>query len=345
MTNVYDNILGLIGNTPLIRLNQVTKDIPATVYAKLESYNPGHSTKDRIAFHIIENAEKKGLLKPGSVVVETTSGNTGFSLAMVCIIKGYKCILAVSDKTKPEKIAYLKALGATVFVCPANVAADDPRSYYEVAKRIASETPNSIYINQYFNELNIDAHYQTTGPEIWEQTQGKITHLVACTGTGGTLTGSAKFLKEQNPDIQIIGIDADGSILKTFHETGEIDKSQIHPYQIEGMGKNLIPSALLFDKVDHFVKVNDEMSAYRTREIALKEAIMGGYTTGAAVQGLIQYANINPLNEKHVVVVIFPDHGSRYITKVYSDKWMAEQGFVNNCFHNYEEVFKTEIIK
>ncbi|WP_300672635.1 cysteine synthase family protein [Soonwooa sp.] len=345
MTNVYDNILGLIGNTPLIRLNRVTKDIPATVYAKLESYNPGHSTKDRIALHIIESAEKKGLLKPDSVVVETTSGNTGFSLAMVCIIKGYKCILAVSDKTKPEKIAYLKALGATVFVCPANVAADDPRSYYEVAKRIASETPNSIYINQYFNELNIDAHYQSTGPEIWEQTQGKITHLVACTGTGGTLTGSAKFLKEQNPDIQIIGVDADGSILKTYHETGKIDKTEIHPYQIEGMGKNLIPSALLFDKIDRFIKVNDEMSAYRTREIALKEAIMGGYTTGAAVQGLIQYANSTPLKETDVVVVIFPDHGSRYITKVYSDQWMAEQGFVNNCFHNYEEVFKTEIIK
>ncbi|MFW2136533.1 PLP-dependent cysteine synthase family protein [Chryseobacterium sp. TY4] len=345
MTNVYDNILGLIGNTPLIKLNQVTKDIPSTVYAKLESYNPGHSTKDRIALHIIESAEKKGLLKPDSVVVETTSGNTGFSLAMVCIIKGYKCILAVSDKTKPEKIAYLKALGATVFVCPANVAADDPRSYYEVAKRIASETPNSIYINQYFNELNIDAHYQTTGPEIWKQTQGKITHLVACTGTGGTLTGSAKYLKEQNPNIQIIGVDADGSILKTYHETGKIDKTQIHPYQIEGMGKNLIPSALLFEKVDRFIKVNDEMSAYRTREIALKEAIMGGYTTGAAVQGLIQYANINPLKETDVVVVIFPDHGSRYITKVYSDKWMAEQGFVNNCFHNYEDVFKTEIIK
>lgn len=345
MTNVYDNILGLVGNTPLVKLNQVTKDIPATVYAKLESCNPGHSTKDRIALHIIESAEKKGLLKPNSVVVETTSGNTGFSLAMVCIIKGYKCILAVSDKTKPEKIAYLKALGATVFVCPANVAADDPRSYYEVAKQIASDTPNSIYINQYFNELNIDAHYQSTGPEIWEQTQGKITHLVACTGTGGTLTGSAKYLKEKNPDVKIIGIDADGSILKTYHETGKIDTSKIHPYQIEGMGKNLIPSALLFDKVDHFVKVNDEMSAYRTREIALKEAIMGGYTTGAAVQGLLQYANSNPFSADDVVVVIFPDHGSRYISKVYSDQWMAEQGFVNNCFHNYEEVFKTEIIK
>ena len=345
MTNVHDNILGLIGNTPLVKLNKVTKDIPATVYAKLESYNPGHSTKDRIAIHIIEAAERKGLLKPGSTVVETTSGNTGFSIAMVCIIKGYKCILAVSDKTKQEKIAYLKALGATVYICPANVAADDPKSYYEVAKRVAAETPNSIYINQYFNELNIDAHYQTTGPEIWKQTEGKITHLIACTGTGGTLSGSAKFLKEQNPNIKVIGVDASGSILKSFHETGEIHKEDIHPYQIEGMGKNFIPGALLFDKIDEFVRVNDEMSAYRTREIALKEAIMGGYTTGAVTQGLLQYANSHPFSKDDVVVAIFPDHGSRYITKVYSDTWMAEQGFINNGVHNYNEIYKTELIK
>ena len=345
MINVYDNILGLIGHTPLVKLNSVTKDIPATVYAKLESCNPGHSTKDRIALHIIEAAEKKGLLGPGSTIVETTSGNTGFSIAMVSIIKGYKCILAVSNKTKAEKIAYLKALGATVYICPANVPADDPRSYYEVAKRIAAETPKSIYINQYFNELNIDAHYQTTGPEIWEQTEGKITHLIACTGTGGTLSGSAKFLKEKNPNIKIIGVDASGSILKGFHETGSINKDEIHPYQIEGMGKNLIPSALLFDKVDEFVRVNDEMSAYRTREIALKEAIMGGYTTGAVTQGLLQYANSHEFSKDDLVVAIFPDHGSRYITKVYSDQWMEEQGFINNCVHNYDEVFKTEIIK
>ena len=345
MTNVHDNILGLIGKTPLVKLNTVTKDIAGTVYAKLESYNPGHSTKDRIAIHIIEAAEKKGLLKPGSTIVETTSGNTGFSIAMVSIIKGYKCILAVSNKTKKEKIASFKALGAPVSICPANVPADDPRSYYEVAKRIASETPNSIYINQYFNELNIDAHYQTTGPEIWEQTEGKITHLIACTGTGGTLSGSAKFLKEKNPNIKVIGVDASGSILKGFHETGKINKDEIHPYQIEGMGKNLIPSALLFDKVDEFVRVNDEMSAYRTREIALKEAIMGGYTTGAVTQGLLQYANSHEFSKDDLVVAIYPDHGSRYITKVYSDAWMEEQGFVNNCVHNYDEVFKTEIIK
>ncbi len=344
MNNVYDNILGLIGNTPMVKLNKVTNSIPAKVFAKLESCNPGHSTKDRIALHIIEDAEQKGLLQPGSVIVETTSGNTGFSVAMVSIVKGYDCVLAVSDKTKPEKIAYLKALGAKVYICPANVPADDPRSYYEVAKRIARETPNSIYINQYFNELNIDAHYLTTGPEIWEQTEGKITHLFGCTGTGGTLSGSAKFLKEKNPNIKIIGVDADGSILKGFHETGTINPLDIKPYQIEGMGKNLIPAALLFDQVDEFVRVNDEMSAYRTREIALKEAIMGGYTSGAVTQGLLQYANSHPISEDDVIVLIFPDHGSRYITKVYSDQWMAEQGFVNNCVHNYDEVFGTEYI-
>ncbi|KUG10938.1 cystathionine beta-synthase [Elizabethkingia miricola] len=345
MTNVFDNILGLIGNTPMVRLNRVTNDIPATVYAKLESYNPGHSTKDRIAIHIIEAAEKKGILKPGATIVETTSGNTGFSIAMVSIIKGYKCILAVSDKTKPEKIAYLKALGATVYVCPASVPADDPRSYYEVAKKVASETPNSIYINQYFNELNIEAHYQNTGPEIWEQTEGKITHIFACCGTGGTLSGSAKFLKEKNSDIKVIGVDADGSILKTYHETGEIDKNEIHSYQIEGLGKNLIPGALLFDQVDEFVRVNDENSAYATRDIALKEGIMGGYTTGAVVQALKQYAETHEFSKDDLVVLIFPDHGSRYITKVYNDGWMESQGFNRNCVHNYEEVFKTEYIK
>ncbi|UZX28042.1 PLP-dependent cysteine synthase family protein [Riemerella anatipestifer] len=343
-TNVYDNILGLIGNTPLVRLNKITENIAATVYAKIESSNPGHSTKDRIALHIIEQAEKKGLLKSGATIVETTSGNTGFSIAMVSIIKGYKCILSVSDKTKPEKIAYLKALGATVYVCPANVPADDPRSYYEVAKRIAKETPNSIYINQYFNELNIDAHYSSTGPEIWEQTQGKITHLIACTGTGGTLSGSAKYLKKQNPDIKIIGVDADGSILKTYHETGAINKEDIHPYQIEGLGKNLIPTALRFDLIDEFVRVNDEQSAYRTREIAIKEGIMGGYTTGAVTQALMQYAEENPFKEDDLVVLIYPDHGSRYISKVYNDEWMESQGFTNNELHNYNKLFKTEHI-
>ena len=330
MNNVYNSILELVGNTPMVRLNHVVEGVLSTVYAKLESFNPGHSVKDRIALHIIETAEKKGILTERATIVETTSGNTGFSIAMIGIIKGYKCILAVSDKTKPEKIAFLRALGAKVYVCPASVPADDPRSYYEVAKKIAEETPNSIYINQYFNELNIEAHYLTTGKEIWEQTKGKITHLVACTGTGGTLSGVAKYLKEKNPNIKIIGVDADGSILKTYHETGKVDESEIHSYQIEGLGKNLIPDTLLFDKIDQYVRVNDEDSAYMTREIALKEAIMGGYTTGAVVQGLMQYARENPLSEEDVVVVIFPDHGSKYMTKMYSDDWMKEQGFTKN---------------
>lgn len=324
----YNNILELIGNTPIVRLNNIVKDIPGRVYAKLESNNPGHSTKDRIALHIIEEAEREGILKPGSTIVETTSGNTGFSVAMVSIIKGYKCILAVSDKTKGEKISYLKALGAEVYVCPANVPADDPKSYYEVAKRIHQETPNSIYINQYFNQKNIDAHYLTTGPEIWEQTEGKITHLVACSGTGGTISGSAKFLKEKNPDIKIIGVDAYGSILKKYHETGVLDKNEIYPYRIEGLGKNLVPAATDFGVIDEFVKVTDEESAFSTREIALKEGIMAGYTSGAAFQALKQIKN--SLNENSYTVLIFPDHGSRYITKVFSDEWMSEQGFSEN---------------
>lgn len=318
----------------MVKLNQIVKDIPGSIYAKIESYNPGHSTKDRIALHIIEQAEKEGVLKPGATIVETTSGNTGFSVAMVSIIKGYKCVLAVSDKTKAEKIAYLKALGAKVYVCPANVPADDPRSYYEVAKRIHQETPNSIYINQYFNTKNIDAHYLTTGPEIWKQTEGKITHLIACSGTGGTISGSAKFLKEQNPNIQIIGVDAYGSILKKYHETGEFDSSEIYPYRIEGLGKNLVPAATDFQIIDRFVKVTDEDSAYATREIALKEGLMVGYTSGAAIMALRQVAHELP--QDAVVVVVFPDHGSRYITKIFSDEWMAEQGFNRSKLNGLE---------
>ncbi|MET3731737.1 cystathionine beta-synthase [Moheibacter stercoris] len=343
MTGTYQNVLELIGNSPLVKLNKIGQGIPGEVYAKLESYNPGHSTKDRIALHIIEEAERTGILKPGATIVETTSGNTGFSVAMVSIVKGYKCILAVSDKTKGEKIAYLKALGAKVFICPANVPADDPRSYYEVAKRIAAETPNSIYINQYFNLKNLEAHYLTTGPEIWKQTEGKITHLIACCGTGGTLSGSAKFLKEQNPNIKIIGVDAYGSILKKYHETGEVDKDEIYPYRIEGLGKNLVPEATDFSLIDQFVKVTDEESAYRTREIALKEGIMGGYTSGAAVQAYRQLAD--QFTENDCVVIVFPDHGSRYITKVFSDEWMAEQGFTNSRLNGLESNATIQYVK
>ncbi len=334
MAGTYNNVLELINNTPLVRLNKVTEGMKGEFFAKLECWNPGHSTKDRIALHIIENAEKQGLLKPGATIVETTSGNTGFSIAMVSIIKGYKCILAVSDKTKPEKISFLKAMGAKVYLCPANVPADDPRSYYEVAKRIAEETPNSLYINQYFNKENTRSHYLTTGPEIWEQTEGKITHLIGCTGTGGTLTGAAQFLKEKNPDIKIIGVDAVGSILKKYFETGIVDPDEIRPYQIEGLGKNLVPEALDFSVIDEYVKVSDEPSAYATRELALREGLMVGYTSGASLTAVRQITD--SFDEKSIVVLIFPDHGSRYMTKVFSDDWMKAQGFVKSRLNGLE---------
>ena len=308
-------------------MNKITEDCKGEFYAKLEGSNPGHSAKDRIAVYIIEKAEKEGILKKGSTIVETTSGNTGFSMAMVSMVKGYNCILAVSSKSSPDKIDMLRAMGAKVFVCPANVAADDPRSYYEVAKRIHKETPNSIYVNQYFNTLNIDAHYNTTGPEIWEQTGGKITHLVACSGTGGTISGAARYLKEKNPKIQILGVDAHGSVIKKYHETGKLDKDEIKPYKIEGLGKNLIPAATDFDAIDRFMKVKDGDSALMAREIARKEGLFVGYTSGAAMQAIKQYDQEGVFDENSKVIVIFPDHGSRYMSKVFSDKWMDEQGF------------------
>lgn len=327
---VNQNVLELIGNTPMIRLNRITSEIKGEFYTKFEGFNPGHSTKDRIALHIIEQAEKKGILKKGDTVIETTSGNTGFSIAMVSIIKGYECILAVSSKSSNDKIDMLKAMGAKVYVCPAHVSADDPRSYYNVAKKLHSEIADSVYINQYFNELNIDAHYNTTGPEIWQQTDGKITHLIAASGTGGTISGAARYLKEQNKDIKIIGVDAFGSVLQKFHETGELDPDESYPYRIEGLGKNLIPTATDFDIIDHFEKVNDHDSAHRAREIALTEGLFAGYTSGAVMQAVMQLAKKGEFDAKSKVVVIFPDHGSRYMSKVYSDKWMQEQGFFDS---------------
>lgn len=324
---VYDNVLQLIGNTPLIQLNKITKGIKGDIFAKVEAFNPGHSTKDRIALYIIEEAERKGILKPGDTIIETTSGNTGFSIAMVSIIKGYECILAVSSKSSNDKIDMLKTMGAKVYVCPAHVAADDPRSYYEVAKRLHQEIKGSVYINQYFNELNMDAHFNSTGPEIWKQTEGKITHLVACSGTGGTISGTARYLKEQNPEIKVIGIDAYGSVLKKYHETKEFDAEEIYPYRIEGLGKNLIPTATDFDAIDKFVKVTDEESAHTARELAKTEGLFVGYTSGAAMQGLKQLAEEGEFDENSKVVLIFPDHGSRYMSKIYNDNWMNEQGF------------------
>jgi len=331
--NAHENILSLVGKTPLIKLNRVTSKLEGSFYAKYEAFNPGHSNKDRIALHIIESAEKKGLIDKDTTIIETTSGNTGFSLSMVSMVKGYKCIVAVSSKSSPDKIDMLKSMGAKVYVCPSNVPADDKRSYYQVAKRLNEEIKDSFYVNQYFNELNIDAHYETTGPEIWNQTNGKITHLIACSGTGGTISGIGRYLKEQNKNIRIIGVDAYGSILKKYHETGEIDKNEIYSYRIEGLGKNIVPSATDFKIIDKFVKVTDSDSAHMSREITLKEGLFVGYTSGAAFQAVNILNDENEFKKDSHVVIVFPDHGSRYLSKIYSDEWMNNQGFYDRSFY------------
>jgi len=335
---ISNTILDHIGNTPLIKLNKITKNLTGNFFAKYEGFNPGHSMKDRIALHIVEAAEKKGLLNKDSTIIETTSGNTGFSLALVSIIKGYKCMLAVNSKASAGKINMLKAMGAKVYVCPAHVKADDPRSYYEVAKRLHRETANSVYINQYFNHLNSEAHYLSTGPEIWKQTNGKITHLIAASGTGGTISGVSRYLKEQNPKIKTLGVDAYGSILKKFHETGVFDKDEIYPYRIEGLGKNLIPTATDFKVIDIFEKVTDEAAAHRARELAVTEGLFTGYTSGAVVQAAIQYAEKGYFDKNSNVVLVLPDHGSRYMEKIYSDDWMKEQGFFDTQKQVHTEV-------
>ena len=327
---IANNILDLIGETPMIKLNKITAELKGEYFAKIEGFNPGHSTKDRIALYIIEEAERKGILKPGSTIIETTSGNTGFSIAMVSIIKGYECILAVTSKSTQDKIDMLKAMGANVFICPANVAADDPRSYYQVAKRLHEEIKGSVYINQYFNNLNSEAHYKTTGPEIWKQSNGKITHLIACSGTGGTISGIARYLKEKNPKIKIIGVDAYGSVLKKYHETGEFDEKEIFPYRITGLGKNIIPSVTDFKIIDKYVKVNDEDSAHSAREIVKTEGIFVGYTSGAVFQAIKQLNREGEFKKDDKIVVIFPDHGSKYLSKIYNDKWMQKQGFFDS---------------
>ena len=321
---VYDSLLDLIGKTPLLELKKITKGLKGRFFGKLEAFNAGHSAKDRVAKYVIEDAERKGLLKPGSTIVETSSGNTGYSLAMISALRGYKCIIAISDKSSHDKVEMLQALGAEVHLCPANVAPDDPRSYYEVAKRIHQETPNSIYINQYFNPLNPEAHYQSTGREIWEQTQGEITHVVVCSGTGGTISGIARYLKEQNPKVQVLGVDAYGSAIKKYHDTREFDPAEIYPYKLEGMGKNLIPTATDFDVIDEFVKVTDKDAALTARELARTEGLFMGYTSGAAMQAVRQYAEMGRFDENSIVVVLFADHGSRYMNKIYSDEWMKK---------------------
>lgn len=322
----YNHIIETIGNTPLVKLNKVTKGVKATVLAKVESFNPGNSIKDRIGLKMVEEAEKKGWLKPGGTIIEGTSGNTGMGLALAAIAKGYKCIFTTTDKQSKEKADILKAVGAEVIVCPTNVEPSDPRSYYSVSKRLSEETPNSWYPNQYDNLDNRLAHYESTGPEIWNQTEGKITHLVVGSGTGGTITGCAQYLKEKNPAIKIWAIDTYGSTLKAFHETGKIEQKEIYPYITEGIGEDIIPKNYDFTLIDLFEKVTDKDAALMAREITRKEGIFVGYSCGSAVAGLMQLKD--SLKEADVVVVIFPDHGSRYVGKVYNDEWMRDRGWL-----------------
>ena len=325
--NIKNNILETIGNTPLIRLNKITKDLPCTVLAKVEYFNPGNSAKDRMAVKMVEVAEQEGKLKPGGTIIECTSGNTGMGLALAAVVKGYKCIFTTTDKQSKEKMDILKALGAEVIVCPTNVEPEDPRSYYSIARRLAAEIPNSFHCNQYDNLANRLAHYETTGPELWQQTDGKITHLVVATGTGGTITGTAKFLKEKNPAIQIWAMDPYGSLLTKYFRTGEIDMNEVHPYFTEGIGEDFVPENYDMKYVDAFQQVTDKDAAVMTRRIAKEEGLFCGYSAGTAVQGLIHMKQ--HLKKEHVVVVILHDHGSRYVAKVYNDQWMMERGFLD----------------
>jgi cystathionine beta-synthase len=324
----YNNILETIGNTPLVKLNNVTEGIEATVLAKIESNNPGNSIKDRMALKMIEDAEKSGALKPGGTIIEGTSGNTGMGLAMAAIIKGYKCIFTSTDKQSKEKFDALRAFGAEVIVCPTDVDPEDPRSYYSVSSRLEREVPNSWKPNQYDNLSNTQAHYEQTGPEIWAQTEGKITHLVVGVGTGGTISGAGKYLKEQNPNIKVWGIDTYGSVFKKYKETGEFDKNEIYPYITEGIGEDFLPQNVNFDVIDGFEKVTDKDAAVMTRDIALKEGIFAGNSAGAAVAGLLQLKE--HFKPEDVVVVIFVDHGSRYMGKMFNKEWMTERGFLEN---------------
>ncbi len=323
--DICNNILETIGNTPLIKLNKITAEVDALVLAKVEYFNPGNSVKDRMALKMVEDAEKDGRLKPGGTIVEGTSGNTGMGLALAAIVKGYKLICVSTDKQSKEKFDILKAVGAEVIICPTDVEPDDPRSYYSTSKRISEEIENSWYVNQYDNPSNTEAHYLSTGPEIWNQTDGKITHFVVGVGTGGTISGVAKFLKEKNPNIKIWGIDTYGSVFKKYHETGVFDKSEIYPYVTEGIGEDIIPANVNFDIIDSFEKVKDEDAAIYTRRLAKEEGIFAGNSCGAAVRGLVQLKKHFSKND--VVVVLLHDSGSRYVGKIYNDDWMKEKGF------------------
>jgi len=324
---IYNSIIETIGNTPMVKLNNVTRGIKGTVLAKVEYFNPGNSTKDRMAIKMVEDAEKAGLLKPGGTIIEGTSGNTGMGLALAAVAKGYKCIFTMADKQSQEKINILKAVGAEVVVCPTNVEPDDPRSYYSVARKLNKEIPNSIYPNQYDNPSNARAHYETTGPEIWKQTEGKITHYVATVGTGGSMCGTAKFLKEQNPNIISVGIDTYGSVFKKYKETGIFDKNEIYPYLTEGFGEDILPQNVNFDLIDQFIKVTDKDGAIMARKLSREEGLFVGWSSGSAMHGALEYAQEH-LKEGDLMVVLLPDHGTRYLNKVYNDQWMKDHGFL-----------------
>jgi cystathionine beta-synthase len=322
-----NNILQTIGNTPMVKLNRIAAGIPATVLIKMETFNPGHSIKDRMALKMVDDAEQRGDIKPGGTIIECTSGNTGMGLALAAAVRGYKCIFTTTDKQSKEKIDLLKALGGEVIVCPTNVEPDDPRSYYSVAKRLSTEIPNSYWCNQYDNLSNREAHYESTGPEIWKQTDGKITHLIVGVGTGGTISGTGRYLKEQNPDVQIWGIDTYGSVFKKYHETGVFDPNEIYPYITEGIGEDILPENVDFSVIDHFEKVGDKEGAVMARRLAREEGLLLGYSAGSAVAGLIQLKD--KLKESDVVVVVIHDHGSRYVGKIFNDDWMRERGFLD----------------
>jgi len=327
MHKVFNNILETIGDTPMVKLNNITKGFPADVYVKIESVNPGNSVKDRMALRMLEGAEQEGRIKPGGTIVEGTSGNTGMGLALAAIIKGYKCIFVTTDKQSKEKVDILKAVGAEVIVCPTDVDSSDPRSYYSVSARIASETPNSFYVNQYDNPYNAIAHYEQTGPEIWNQTDGKITHFVVGVGTGGTISGTGKYLKEQNPSVKAYAIDTYGSVLKKYHETGVFDENEIYPYVTEGIGEDILPKNVDFNVIDYFEKVTDKDGAVMTRRLAKEEGIFAGYSAGSAIAGVLQMKD--KFKKGDMVVVLLHDHGSRYVGKVYNDEWMRQRGWID----------------
>jgi cystathionine beta-synthase len=333
----YKSIIDTIGNTPLVQLNRVNKGIKGTILVKVEYFNPGNSVKDRMAIRMVEDAEKNGLLRPGGTIIEGTSGNTGMGLALVGIAKGYKCVFTMADKQSQEKIDILRAVGAEVVVCPTNVAPNDPRSYYSVARRLNAEIPNSFYPNQYDNPSNARAHYETTGPEIWQQTEGKITHFGVGVGTGGTASGTSKFLKEQNSSVVTVGIDTYGSVFKKYKETGIFDENEVFPYLTEGIGEDILPENVDFSVIDHFVKVTDKDAAIMARRLAREEGLFIGWSCGSAVHGALEYAREH-LKDDDVMVIILPDHGTRYLNKIYNDTWMKDHGFLERTFATARDI-------